>query len=52
MSENEIAKIVFELGLKIHKTLGPGLLESAYEACYYYELMNAGLLVEKQKHYL
>ena len=49
MSENEIAKIVFELGLKIHKTLGPGLLESAYEACLYYELLKAGLFVEKQK---
>lgn len=49
MSENEIAKIVFELGLKIHKTLGPGLLESAYEACLYYELVKAGLFVEKQK---
>ena len=48
-AENEIAKIVFELGLKIHKTLGPGLLESAYEACLYYELLKAGLFVEKQK---
>lgn len=31
MNENEIAKIIFDLGLRIHKTLGPGLLENAYE---------------------
>lgn len=49
MSENEIAKIVFELGLKIHKKLGPGLLESAYEECLYYELTKTGLYTEKQK---
>ena len=49
MNENEIAKIVFDLGLKIHKTLGPGLLESAYEECLFYELVKAGLFVEKQK---
>ena len=49
MTENEIAKIVFELSLKIHKTLGPGLLESAYEECLFYELEKAGLKVEKQK---
>ena len=48
-TENEIAKIVFESGLKIHKTLGPGLLESAYEECLYFDLVNAGLEVEKQK---
>ncbi len=49
MSENEIAKIVFELGLKIHKKLGPGLLESAYEECLFYELTKTGLYTEKQK---
>lgn len=49
MNENEIAKIVFELGLKVHKILGPGLLESAYEECLYYEIVKSGLLVEKQK---
>jgi hypothetical protein len=35
MRENDLAKIVFESGLKVHKTLGPGLLESAYEQCLY-----------------
>ena len=48
-TENEIAKIVFESGLQIHKTLGPGLLESAYEECLYFDLVNAGSEVEKQK---
>lgn len=49
LTENGIAKIVFEAGLKIHKTLGPGLLESAYEECLSYELLKSGLYVEKQK---
>jgi GxxExxY protein len=49
MTENEIAKIVFEKGLKVHKTLGPGLLESSYEECLFYELGKSGLNVEKQK---
>jgi GxxExxY protein len=49
MTENEIAKVVFECGLKIHRALGPGLLESAYEECLYYELRKSGLAVEKQK---
>jgi GxxExxY protein len=49
MTENEIAKIVFECALKVHKTLGPGLLESAYEECLFYELKKSNLKVEKQK---
>ena len=49
MHENEISKIIFDAGLKIHRTLGPGLLESAYEECLFYELTQNGLFVEKQK---
>lgn len=49
MTENLIAKNVFDLGLKVHKALGPGLLESAYEECLYYELLKGGFKVEKQK---
>ncbi len=49
MNENEIAKIVFNLGLKVHRALGPGLLESAYQECLWYEINKAGLKVEKQK---
>jgi GxxExxY protein len=48
LTENEIAKIVFECGLKVHKTLGPGLLESAYEECLFYELIKKGLVADKQ----
>lgn len=40
MNENEIAKIIFDLGLRVHRTLGPGLLESAYEECLFYEIRN------------
>ena len=49
MTENEIAKIVFECALKVHKTLGPGLLEKAYEMCLVYELRKTGLEIECQK---
>ena len=49
MIENELSKIVFETGLKIHKKLGPGLFEHVYEECMFYELVKAGLMVEKQK---
>jgi len=49
MTENDLAKIVFYAGMKVHKALGAGLLESAYEECLYYELQKSGLFVEKQK---
>src|SRR4051812_2620966 len=49
MTENELSKIVFDCGLKVHRALGPGLLESAYEACLFYELAKTNLFVEKQK---
>lgn len=49
MTENEISKIVFECGLKIHRKLGIGLFESVYETCLAYELEKAGLNVERQK---
>ena len=49
MTENEISKIVIESALKVHKALGPGLLESAYEECLFYELKKSSLKVEKQK---
>jgi GxxExxY protein len=48
-SENEISKFIFDSALKVHKALGPGLLESAYEECLFYELKKTGLFVEKQK---
>ncbi len=49
MTENQIAKEVFHIALKIHKELGPGLLESAYEQCLFYELKEAGFKVKKQQ---
>ena len=49
MTENEISRIIFDCALKVHKMFGPGLLESAYEECMFYELKKAGLKVEKQK---
>ena len=49
MTENELSKIIFELGMKIHRKLGTGLFESVYEECLFYELKKAGLKVEKQK---
>ena len=49
ISENEISRIVYESGYLVHKSLGPGLLESAYEECMYYELKKHGLFIEKQK---
>ncbi|RAK24434.1 GxxExxY protein [Flavobacterium aquaticum] len=49
MTENELSRIVFDCALKVHQGLGPGLLESAYEECLFYELRKIGLNVEKQK---
>lgn len=49
MTENEIAKIVLDCAFEIHKTLGPGLLESVYEITLEFELKQKGLKVERQK---
>ena len=49
ITEEEISKIVFECALRVHKILGPGLLESAYEECLFYELKKTNLKIEKQK---
>jgi len=49
MTENELSKIVFDCALKVHQNLGPGLLESAYEACLFYELKKTVLDIQRQK---
>jgi GxxExxY protein len=49
MSENEISRIIVGKAIKIHKILGPGLLESAYKHCLFYELTSEGLYVQKEK---
>ena len=49
MNENEIAKIIVDACVKVHKALGPGLLESVYEEVLAYELRKRGLTVDQQK---
>lgn len=49
MIENQISEIIIGCSIEVHKSLGPGLLESAYSECLFYELQKAGLKVEKQK---
>ncbi|MBU1101379.1 MAG: GxxExxY protein [Bacteroidetes bacterium] len=49
MIDNELTSKIIGLAIEVHKELGPGLLESAYEECLYYELTKSGLYVEKQK---
>ena len=48
-SENELAKIVFESALSVHRRLGPGLLESAYLRCLAHEVAKNGVdvIIEK-----
>ncbi|MES2798477.1 MAG: GxxExxY protein [Bacteroidota bacterium] len=48
MSENEISYKIRGAIFEIYNSVGPGLLESAYEAALYYELSSAGLKVQKQ----
>ena len=48
MNENELSKIVLDAAFRIHTKLGPGLLESAYEAIMAYELNQRGLAVQRQ----
>ena len=46
---NKITKTIIGMAINIHRALGPGLLESACEACMVYDLVKAGLKVEQQK---
>ena len=46
---NEITHAVIGAAMKVHRVLGPGLLESAYEACLAFELAKQGLHVERQR---
>jgi GxxExxY protein len=48
MTENELASIVVDTCVAIHKKLGPGLLESAYESILCFELGKRGLVIERQ----
>jgi GxxExxY protein len=49
MTENEIAKILVNIFVKVHKVLGPGMLESVYEAAICYELAMVGLKFQRQQ---
>ncbi len=49
MFENQIAEKIIGCAIEVHKVLGPGLLESAYQECLFYKLKERGLMVEKEK---
>ena len=48
MTENETATVIVDAALSVHRTLGPGLLESVYEAALAFELRDRGLQVQRQ----
>jgi GxxExxY protein len=49
LNEEQVGKVILDSAFKVHTTLGPGLLESVYEAALAIELTKRGLLVERQK---
>lgn len=49
MIENELSSKVIGLAIEVHKSLGPGLLESAYKEVLFYKIQQSGLQVEKEK---
>ncbi len=49
MEENEISRKIIGLSIEVHRTLGPGLLESAYKECLYFKMVQSGLKAEKEK---
>lgn len=48
MENNQITEKIIGCAIEVHKKLGPGLLESAYEECLAFELKSAGLTIERQ----
>ncbi len=48
MKDNDITNLIIGSAIEVHKTLGPGLLESAYQECLYYELKSKNLHVIKE----
>jgi len=49
MEDNRLTEQIIGCAIKVHRSLGPGLLESAYQECLLFELKKAGLYVEKEK---
>jgi GxxExxY protein len=45
----DLTREIIGAAIKVHRALGPGLLESAYEACLAYELQSLGMKIERQK---
>ena len=50
LSENDLTKRIIGAAISVHKELGPGLLESTYEACLAYELAEREMKFERQKN--
>ena len=48
MNQNEITEKIIGAAMKVHSALGPGLLESAYQACLFHELNKQGVSVESE----
>ena len=48
-NENQLSNIIIGCAIEVHKQLGPGLLEPAYQQCLFYELLKQGLHVVKEK---
>jgi GxxExxY protein len=48
MELNDLTEKIIGCAIKVHRVLGPGLLESTYEVCFVHELVKAGLKVERQ----
>ena len=46
--DGEVTKSIIGAAIEVHKQLGPGLLESTYEECLYFELKNRNLIVDRQ----
>ncbi len=49
MSDNELTGVIIGAAIEVHRHLGPGLLESAYEECLFHELLSQNIRVERQK---
>jgi GxxExxY protein len=47
--ENDLATEVIGAAILVHKSLGPGLIESVYKECLYHEIVKKGLFVEKER---
>ena len=49
MDIDTLSNVIIGAGILVHRTMGPGLLESAYESCMAYELRSRGINIERQK---